>query len=308
MKKKNLKKFIKENAMDISIIIVSIVAFIVGVFSIGFIKSFGIIFIIDLLIFVPAFIKNRKKIKIHKHKEIKNSTKNSTNLKTNKVKKKKKKKFLNIFLILFMSLCIIIILAVIAFMLYISSTAPKFNPENLYQKESTIVYDKDGKEKAKLGLQKRESIKYDDLPQILVDAIIATEDSNYFNHKGVDWSRFFVASLKQVLRRSGGGASTITMQISKNAFTSKEDEGIKGISVFLRQFQVRDVIISDKDIINSVFRYSWFQFAHVPYLLWKQARLGLLLHLIFFFVINIDCHGTRNNKCKQRTHKNNCAT
>ena len=83
MKKKNLKKFIKENAMDISIIIVSIVAFIVGVFSIGFIKSFGIIFIIDLLIFVPAFIKNRKKIKIHKHKEIKNST----NLKTNKVKK-----------------------------------------------------------------------------------------------------------------------------------------------------------------------------------------------------------------------------
>ena len=34
-------------------------------------------------------------------------------------------------------------------------------------------------------------------------------------------------------------------------------------AVFLRQFQVRDVIISDKDIINSVFRYSWFQFAHV---------------------------------------------
>lgn len=243
MKKKNLKKFIKDNIMDISIIIVSIIAFIVGVFSIGFIKSFGIIFIIDLLIFVPAFIKNRKKIKIHKHKEIKNSTKNSTNLKTNKVKKKKKKKFLNIFLILFMSLCIIIILAVIAFMLYISSTAPKFNPENLYQKESTIVYDKDGKEKAKLGLQKRESIKYDDLPQILVDAIIATEDSNYFNHKGVDWSRFFVASLKQVLRRGGGGASTITMQISKNAFTSKEDEGIKGI---IRKFT--DIYVSTNEI------------------------------------------------------------
>ena len=46
-------------------------------------------------------------------------------------------------------------------------------------------------------------------------------------------------------------------------------------AVFLRQFQVRDVVISDKDIINSVFRYSWFQFAHVPYLLWKQARLVL---------------------------------
>ena len=36
-----------------------------------------------------------------------------------------------------------------------------------------------------------------------------------------------------------------------------------------------DVVISNKDIINSVFCYSWFQFAHVPYLLWKQARLVL---------------------------------
>ena len=101
----------------------------------------------------------------------------------------------------------------------------------------------DKKEIAKLGLQKRESIKYDDLPQILVDAIIATEDSNYFNHKGVDWSRFFVASLKQVLRRGGGGASTITMQISKNAFTSKEDEGIKGI---IRKFT--DIYVSTNEI------------------------------------------------------------
>ena len=41
------------------------------------------------------------------------------------------------------------------------------------------------------------------------------------------------------------------------------------------QFQIWDVVISDKDIINSVFCYSWFQFAHVPYLLWMQARLVL---------------------------------
>ena len=34
-------------------------------------------------------------------------------------------------------------------------------------------------------------------------------------------------------------------------------------AVFLRQFQVRDVVISNKDIINSVFRYSSFQFAHI---------------------------------------------
>lgn len=237
MKTKKIKKFFKDNIMDISIILVSIIAFIVGCLSIGWLKSLLIILTIDLLIFVPAFIKNRKKVKTHKHKTKKGNTKSI------KKKKGKLKKFFSVLLIIFMILCILVILLVIAFAIYISKTAPKFNPENLYQKESTIVYNKDGNEIAKLGLQKRESISYDEIPQILIDAIIATEDSNYFNHNGVDWSRFLVASVKQVLRRGGGGASTITMQISKNAFTSKEDEGIKGI---IRKFT--DIYVSTNEI------------------------------------------------------------
>lgn len=238
MKTKKIKKFLKENIMDISIVLVSIIAFVIGFLSIGWLKSLLIILAIDLLIFIPVFIKNRKKVNIHKHKSKKEKVK--------KIKKKKGKwkKFFSILLIIFMILCILVILGIIAFAIYISKTAPKFNPKNLYQKESTIVYDKDGNEVAKLGLQKRESISYDELPQILIDAIIATEDSNYFNHNGVDWSRFLVASVKQVLgNSSAGGASTITMQISKNAFTSTDDEGIKGI---IRKFT--DIYVATNEI------------------------------------------------------------
>ena len=249
------KKFIKNNLENIIILIVSVVAFIVGFISIGWLKSLLIIGPIDLLLYIPIFIKKisekRKKKKIHKteHKaEIKvekvKKVKPKKEKKTKKEKKRKGKIILNIILITIMVICILGILGVFAFMLYISHNAPKFNPENLYQKESTIVYDINGVERARLGLQRREAVNYEDLPQILIDAIIATEDANYFNHDGVDWSRFLVASVKQVLGSSNaGGASTITMQISKNAFTSKVDTGIQGI---IRKFT--DIYVSLNEI------------------------------------------------------------
>lgn len=246
-----IKKFIKNNIENIIILIVSVVAFIVGFFSIGWLKALIIIGSIDLLLYVPIFIMKLKGKKKHKteHKseskgEKVKKVKTKKEKKTKKDKKSRRKKIVNIILITIMSLCILCILGVFAFMLYISNNAPKFNPDNLYQKESTIVYDINGVEKARLGLQRREAISYDELPQILIDAIVATEDSNYFNHDGVDWSRFLVASVKQVLGSSNaGGASTITMQISKNAFTSKVDTGIQGI---IRKFT--DIYVSLNEI------------------------------------------------------------
>ena len=72
-------------------------------------------------------------------------------------------------------------------------------------------------------MEKRENVKYDDLPQVLIDAIIATEDSRYFEHNGVDGARFLKASIGQILgNSSAGGASTLTMQVVKNNLTSTD--------------------------------------------------------------------------------------
>ena len=76
----------------------------------------------------------------------------------------------------------------------------------------------------------RDKITYDELPEVLVDAIVATEDSRFFQHNGFDAPRFFKASLGQVAGNSdAGGASTLSMQVIKNSFTSSEDSGFKGI-------------------------------------------------------------------------------
>lgn len=147
--------------------------------------------------------------------------------------------------IVLLILAIFMILAFTAFCAYIVLTTDDFVPDKLSQSESTIMYDNKGNEFTTLGvmtddiLQKREKISYDEFPQVLVDALIATEDSRFFQHNGVDLARFLKASALQLLGRDAGGASTLTMQVSKNNFTDTTSHGIKGI---IRKF--RDIYVS----------------------------------------------------------------
>ena len=143
---------------------------------------------------------------------------------------KKKRKIVNIILIIILIIGIISIILFGVFMIYITINAPKFDTSKLNKNEVTIIYDKDGNQIAKLGSEMREKVKYDELPQVLVDAIIATEDSRFYQHNGFDAPRFLKASLGQLTGHSdAGGASTLSMQVIKNSFTSTESSGVKGI-------------------------------------------------------------------------------
>ena len=150
---------------------------------------------------------------------------------------KKKKKIISIIIILFLTLGIIGMLCFGGFLMYIKSSAePKFKVQNLNTKEISILYDKDGNQFAKLGSEKREKVTYDQLPEVLVDAIIATEDSRFFQHNGFDAPRFAKAVAGQLAGNSdAGGASTLSMQVVKNSFTdAKADSGMSGI---IRKFE-----------------------------------------------------------------------
>ena len=143
---------------------------------------------------------------------------------------KKKKRILNIILIILLGFGIILIILFAIFMVYITIKAPEFDTSKLNTSEVTIIYDKDGKEITKLGSEMREKIKYNELPQVLVDAIVATEDSRFYQHNGFDAPRFLKATAGQLLGQSdAGGASTLSMQVIKNSFTSTVSGGIKGI-------------------------------------------------------------------------------
>lgn len=168
--------------------------------------------------------------------------KNKT-IKEKKPRKKKSKK--NIILIFLISMGIICASAVLAFALYIIVTSPDFVPNELYTKEPTVIYAKDGTtELARLGKKNVELVTYQDMPQVLIDALVATEDSRFFQHNGVDAARFIKASIGQLAGKNAGGASTLSMQVIKNTYTKKTKDENR-IESFLRKF---------KDIYMAVFK------------------------------------------------------
>ena len=151
--------------------------------------------------------------------------------KDKKSRRKNKKKVGNIILITLISIGILIATVMISFGLYIIFTAPEFTQENLYFKEASVITWDNGEEITRIGSENRVIKNYEDYPQVLVDALVATEDSRFFQHSGFDAARFLKASMGQVMGQSGaGGASTITMQLAKNYVTkSSVDSGIEGI-------------------------------------------------------------------------------
>ena len=136
----------------------------------------------------------------------------------------------HILLIFFLSILIFFASLGLIFALYIIISAPDFDVDKLYSSGSSIIYDSEGNVLAELGVQKRDNVTYDELPDILVDAIVATEDSKYFQHSGIDLLRFSKAVFGQLTGQAGaGGGSTLTMQVVKNTYSEKETEGIRGI-------------------------------------------------------------------------------
>ncbi len=173
--------------------------------------------------------KEKNKLAIIKKKVAKSDLKAKKKAEA-KPKKRKKGKILNAILIIIMVLGISVMGVVLAFCAYIVISAPAFNTDLLYNKEATILYDKDGNEIDRIGAEQRELKTYDELPEVLIDAIIATEDARFFQHNGFDIVRFTKAGFGQIAGQSGaGGASTLTMQLVKNTFTSTEAHGIQGI-------------------------------------------------------------------------------
>ena len=168
-------------------------------------------------------------------------------------KKKRKFRFFYWLLVLMVTCALAVFIAGIGFCYYIVTSAPEFNLEEMFEKEASRIYDSEGKLFATLGTEQRQKVTYKELPQVLIDAIIATEDSRFFQHNGFDAPRFIKASITQVLGKGGGGASTLTMQLSKLSFTSTESSGIEGVirkftDIYMSVFQIEKHLTKEEII------------------------------------------------------------
>lgn len=106
---------------------------------------------------------------------------------------------------------------------YYASKAPELDEELLKDPISAEFFDKNGELFATIGAEQRTYIEFDDIPQDMVDAILATEDVRFFEHSGIDFRRLASAVVANLTQGFGAqGASTITQQVVKNSFFTNE--------------------------------------------------------------------------------------
>ena len=87
----------------------------------------------------------------------------------------------------------------------------------------TRIYDRNGVPFAEYSIQKRIVVPKRDMAQVFVNAVIATEDSEFYRHGGVDPKAIMRALLKDIMeRRTVQGASTLTQQLAKQVFLTPE--------------------------------------------------------------------------------------
>lgn len=139
-----------------------------------------------------------------------------------KSQKKPKKLLKKIFLVL-ITIGIIGLLAGGVTFAYFISDAPKLNEKLLKDPIASKIYDKNGNLITEVGQENRDYVYYQDIPELVKDAFIATEDSRFYEHHGVDFLRLGSAVMANFSSGFGSqGASTITQQVVKRTFLSPE--------------------------------------------------------------------------------------
>jgi penicillin-binding protein 1A len=135
-------------------------------------------------------------------------------------------------------LAAVILVAFAAAIVY--PTLPSLEALTDYQPKIPLrVYSADGQLIGEFGEERRAIVKIREVPQPIIRAILAAEDERFYQHRGVDYLGVARAALSNFA--SGGvrqGASTITMQVARNFFLSKERTLTRKFNEVLLAFKI----------------------------------------------------------------------
>jgi len=140
----------------------------------------------------------------------------------------------------FLVLAAALVGATAGLLLVYSTDLPQVDELEHYRPSSiTELYDDQGRIIGSFALQRRVVASYEDYPQVLRDALISTEDKDFFLHSGINIWRIAGAAYRDI--ESGGrvqGASTLTMQLARNLFLSPDRSFHRKIQESLLAIQI----------------------------------------------------------------------
>ena len=149
--------------------------------------------------------------------------------------------------------------AVAAFVLLLAyPNLPSIDSLTDYQPKVPLrVYTADGALIGEFGEERRSVVRIQDVPAVMKNAILAAEDERFYQHTGVDYIGVMRAAYSNLVQ--GGkmqGASTITMQVARNFFLSREKTLIRKVYEALLSFKIEASLSKDQILeiyINQIF-------------------------------------------------------
>ena len=118
------------------------------------------------------------------------------------------------------------------------------------------VYSADGALLGEFGEERRNLTPIKDIPKIMVNAVLAIEDADFFEHSGVSYKGFARAALANLGRARSQGASTITMQVARNVYLSSDKNYMRKIYEVLLTFKLEHMLTKDQILeiyMNQIF-------------------------------------------------------
>jgi penicillin-binding protein 1A len=121
-------------------------------------------------------------------------------------------------------------------------------PLRIYSSEGTLL--------GEFGEERRNLVPIDEIPAVMKNAVLAIEDSRFYEHGGVDYKGMLRAALANLGRAKSQGASTITMQVARNVYLSSEKTFTRKIYEVLLTFKLEHLLSKDKILeiyMNQIF-------------------------------------------------------
>lgn len=142
-----------------------------------------------------------------------------------------------------------ILISIAGYSLYLTmrSDLPSVDSlKDLHWQTPLQVFSRDGLLISQFGEKKRTLLTREQVPQQLIDALLATEDDRFYMHFGVDPIGLGRAVLGKLMGQDKGGASTITMQVARNFFLTREVTYTRKIREIFLSFHIESLLSKDE--------------------------------------------------------------
>lgn len=154
----------------------------------------------------------------------------------------------------------------------VSRDLPELRSLNDYQpKQSTVVFGSGGQVVARFASERRTLVAYDHIPKVMIDAVLAAEDADFFTHQGLDYLGMVRCAFKNTFSgRIACGASTITQQTVKTFLLNPKQTFGRKLREMILAKRVEDALTKDEILylyLNQIY------FGHSAYGVQEASRV-----------------------------------